>query len=111
MTARPERLRYGTFTLGSDTADGVVHLRSQLPEVIAVGIDTALEFQHHTPPLGGQHATWVAGITEPAQLVVETPECAFTYQVIGIKADSAGWYFLMKRTYVSDAYHAWVETL
>lgn len=113
MTA-PARMRYETFTLGGEeVGDGVVHLRSRLPEVIALGIDSAREFMNSTPPLGGPHATWV-GVTakgKPAQLVVETPECSFAYTVHDVKRDVAGWYFVMRRTYVSDTYHAWVETL
>lgn len=110
----PARMRYETFTLGgAEVGDGVVHLRSRLPEVIALGIDSAREFMNRTPPLGGPHATWV-GVTakgKPAQLVVETPECSFQYTVAGVKRDVAGWYFVMRRTYISDTYHAWVETL
>lgn len=111
MTA-PARMRYETFTLGGEeVGDGVVHLRSRLPEVIALGIDSAREFMNSTPPLGGPHATWVATGTKPAQLVVETPECSFAYTFHDLKRDVAGWYFVMRRTYVSDTYHAWVETL
>jgi hypothetical protein len=114
MTA-PARMRYETFTLGGEeVGDGVVHLRSRLPEVIALGIDSAREFMNSTPPLGGPHATWVidaGGGGLPSTLVVETPECSFQYTVAGVKRDVAGWYFVMRRTYVSDTYHAWVETL
>lgn len=107
----PERLRFETFNLGSDEVGGVVHLRSRLPEVIAVGTDAALEFMHHTPPMGGDHASWINDATKPAQLVIETPECMFAYQVAGLKTDSAGWYFVMRRVWVSETYSAWVETL
>lgn len=111
----PERMRYGTFVLGGEGEHGLegnpVHLRSRLPEIIAMGTDSAREFMDRVPPLGGPHAEWVVDALNPAKLVVETPECSFVYQVVALKTDSAGWYFIMRRAYVSEAYSAWVETL
>lgn len=118
---RPERLRYGTFNLRLDP-EGVTHLEGELPEVIALGANAALDFHNGTPPLGGPHAEWrsgsdpvtvtgpsglpeLVGATKYARLHVTTPEAEFTYQAFGAKQDSEGWYFLMRLTFTSKSYH------
>lgn len=99
-----DRRRYGTFNLGSNgTDDGVVHLRSRLPEVVAIGIDAWQEFRTGLSGpgrLGGPHAE----ITAKGRLHVVTPEAEFTYQVFETCQDSNGWFFLARLVYTSDKY-------
>ena len=99
-----DRRRYGTFQLGNNgTGDGVVHLKSSLPEVVAIGIDAWQEFRTGISGpylLGGPHAE----ITGKGRLHVVTPEAEFTYQVFETCQDAAGWYFLARLTYTSDKY-------
>lgn len=104
--ARPTRTRYGTFTLGgAELGDGVVHLRSDLPEVVAIGMDALVEFMKAVPPLGGPHAEWQAGLK---RLHVVTPECEFTYEHLNTLQDSDGWYFLFRLVWTSDTYQAFL---
>lgn len=99
-----DRHRYGTFVLGEDgTGDGVMHLKSPLPEVIAIGIDAWQEFRTGLSGpgmLGGPHAE----VTARGRLHVVTPEAEFTYQVFETCQDSNGWYFLARLIYTSAAY-------
>jgi hypothetical protein len=112
VTGRPPaRTRYGTFSLGSEQIGGLVHLRSALPEVIALGIDAWMEILRGEWPLGGPHAELQAAIDGPTRLHVVTPECEFTYEVMSRELDSAGPYALMRRVFVSTAYHAFAESL
>jgi hypothetical protein len=104
--ARPARTRYGTFHLGSDTPQGLVHLRSELPEVIAIGKDAMLEMIKGVWPLGGP-ATEVS--TDRKRVHVTTPECEFTYEHIRTERDTAGWYFLFKLVYTSDTYQEFLS--
>lgn len=101
MAKLPERTRYGTFHLGSDTPQGLVHLRSELPEVIAVGTDAMLEMIKGVWPLGGPHCE-VSG--DRRTFMVTTPEAEFTYGHVRTESDSAGWYFLFKLVHTSDTY-------
>lgn len=105
---RPERLRYGTFDLGSETPGGIVHLRSALPEIVAIGMDAMLEMIKGVWPLGGPHCEWNP---QTLRLHIVTPECEFTYAHASTERDSAGCYFLFRRVYVSTAYHAFAEAL
>lgn len=109
--ARPARLRYGTFSLGSDELGGVVHLRSALPEVIALGHDAWMEIYRGIWPLGGPHAELQARLNQATRLHVVTPECEFTYEVMKLERDSAGMYVLMRRVFVSTSYAAFAEAL
>lgn len=108
---RPERCKYPTITLRGD-AQNIVHLESVLPEVIAMGIEAVQEFQQGKFPLGGPHAELIPSDCGrgPARLHVVTPECEFTYEFQERKRDVAGRYYLLKRTYVSSGYAAWVST-
>lgn len=103
---RPARLKYATFTLRGD-AQGIVHLDSELPEVVAIGMDVIVDFIRKTPPLGGEHAEMNTGTR---LLHIDTPECSFTYECIRPEYDTEGWFFLFKRVYVSSAYAGWVAT-
>lgn len=103
---RPARLKYATFTLHGD-AQGIVHLDSELPEVVAIGMDVIVDFIRQTPPLGGPHAEMN---TQTRLLNIDTPECRFTYECIRPEYDTEGWFFLFKRVYVSSGYAAWVAT-
>lgn len=106
---RPARTRYGTFTLGgAELGDGIVHLRSSLPEVVAIGMDALVEIMNGTPPLGGPHAEMNM---HTKRLHVVTPECEFTYEHLRTEQDAEGWYFLFRLVYTSSAYAAWVRTL
>jgi hypothetical protein len=106
--ANEARLKYGTFTLGgAELGDGVVHLRSDLPEVVAIGMDALVEFMRAIPPLGGPHAEW----NMPAKrLHVVTPECQFTYEHLRTERDTAGWYFLFRLVYTSDGYQEFLAS-
>jgi hypothetical protein len=106
----PERCRYGTFTLHGD-AQGVVHLQGNLPEVVAIGYDPMLSFFRNEPPLGGPHAEIRKHNTEPVQLHITTPEAEFTYTHLDTKTDEQGVYFLMRLTYSSASYHAYLAGL
>jgi hypothetical protein len=110
---RPERLRYGTFDLGSETPGGIVHLRSALPEIVAIGHDALMEMRMGVWPLGGPHCDVQppSEMGDAARLHVVTPECEFTYELVSTQRDSAGWYFLFRRVYVSTAYHTFAEAL
>jgi hypothetical protein len=99
--ADPARLRYGTFDLGSPEVGGVVHLRSDLPEVVAIGMDALVEIIRGEWPLGGPHAEMNMATK---RLHVVTPECEFTYEHIRAEYDSAGWYFLFRLVYTSSTY-------
>jgi hypothetical protein len=100
--SRPARTRYGTFTLGgAELGDGIVHLRSDLPEVVAIGHDALVEFMKQIPPLGGPHAEM--NMTTK-RLHVVTPEAEFTYEHIQPERDSEGWYFLFRLVWTSSTY-------
>lgn len=102
------RLKYGTFTLGgAELGDGVVHLRSPLPEVVAIGMDALVEFIKGVPPLGGPHAE-MSAVTK--RLTVTTPEATFAYEHIRPERDSAGWYFLFKLVETSDGYQEFLAS-
>lgn len=106
----PERMRWPTITLRGD-AQGIVHLESELPEVIAMGIEAVLEFKDGKFPLGGPHAEFKpATAFQVARLHVVTPECEFTYEFLDQRDDKAGRYYLLRRTYVSSGYAAWVNS-
>lgn len=100
------RERWGGFALSGDK-DGIVHLDSELPEVVAIGHDVLVEFIRKTPPLGGEHADMN---TTTKLLHVITPEAEFTYEFLRPEHDAHGWFFLFKRVYVSTAYAQWLET-
>jgi hypothetical protein len=99
-----DRRQYGTFQLGDDgTGDGVIHLKSSLPEVVAIGIEAWQEFRTGISGpgrLGGPHAD----ITAKGRLHIVTPECGFTYQVFATCSDTDGWYFLARLEYTSSKY-------
>lgn len=99
-----DRRRYGTFSIGGDGSDdGIVHLKSELPEVVAIGIDAWQEFRTGLSgpgALGGPHAE----VTAKGRLHIVTPECEFTYQVFETCQDSNGWYFLARLEYTSSKY-------
>lgn len=101
-----DRTRYGGFELGAGP-DGIVHLKSRLPEVVAIGDDVLVDFIRGELP-GGPHATMN---TTTRMLHIVTPECEFTYECLHPERDVHGWFFLFKRVYVSSAYPAWLETL
>lgn len=105
--ANEARLRYGTFDLGSPDVGGVVHLRSELPEVVAVGTDAMLEMIKGIWPLGGPHCE-VAMDRRPPRFHVVTPECEFTYEHLRTEKDTAGWYFLFRLVYTSDGYQTFL---
>lgn len=108
MAKLPERTRYGAFTLGSDTPQGLVHLRSELPEIVAIGTDAMLEMMNGVWPLGGPHCEVrvdpLGVLNGTSRIHVTTPECEFTYEHVRTEHDSAGWYFLFKLVYTSDTY-------
>lgn len=106
MTRLPSRTRWGGFVLGAGP-DGIVHLQSVLPEVVAIGMDVLVDFIRGTPPLGGAHVDM--NVTTRI-LHVDTPECSFTYCCEKPLQDDQGWFFLFKRVYVSSGYATWVET-
>lgn len=107
---RPERCKYPTITLRGD-AQNIVHLESVLPEVIAMGIEAVQEFQQGKFPLGGPHAEFkTATAFKVARIHIVTPEAEFTYEFLDRRNDAAGAYYLLKRTYVSSGYAAWVST-
>jgi hypothetical protein len=99
----PARTRYGTFHLGSDTPQGLVHLRSDLPEVVAIGQEAMTEMIKGIWPLGGPHCE-VSLHARPPHFHITTPECEFTYQHLRTEKDTAGWYFLCRLVYTSDTY-------
>lgn len=102
----PKRTKYGGFVLSGD-ADGIVHLDSALPEVVAIGMEVLVDFIKGTPPLGGAHVDM--NVTTRI-LHIDTPECIFTYECMRPETDSQGWYFLFRRIYVSAAYATWIAT-
>lgn len=108
MAELPDRTKYGTFSLGSETPGGVVHLRSELPELIALGKDAFVEIENGVWPLGGPHAEID---TVRHQLHFTTPECRFSYQAGRRLRDSAGWYMVMRLVYVSPEYDLFLEQL
>lgn len=109
--ANEARLKYGAFTLGGPELGGIVHLRSELPELIALGTDAWLEFRQGIPPLGGPHAITIKPVFGmPAALEVTTPECAFRYELVRMEADTAGRFLVMQRTYVSPSYQQFLES-
>lgn len=99
-----DRRRYGTFHIGDDgSGDNVIHLKSELPEVVAIGIEAWQEFRTGLAGpgmLGGPHAE----ITAKGRLHIVTPEAEFTYQVFETCQDSNGWYFLARLTHTNSTY-------
>jgi hypothetical protein len=77
-----------------------VHLRSDLPEVVAIGTDALSEMIRGVWPLGGPHCE-VRTLPAPSRFNVVTPECEFTYGHLRTERDTAGWYFLFKLVYTS----------
>lgn len=106
MSSLPKRLSYGSFTIGAGK-DGVVHLQSELPDVVAIGMEPLVDFIRGNPPMGGPH---VEMNVQTRILHFDTPECSFTYECLRPEQDSEGWFFLFKRVYVSSAYPQWLET-
>lgn len=106
---QPRRLKYGTFALGTDSliGEGVVHLRSELPEVVAIGMDALVEFMRGIPPMGGPHAEMNL---DTKRLNIVTPEAEFTYEHIRPESDIQGWYFLFRLIYTSPNYQAFLAT-
>lgn len=94
-----DRNSYGTFSLGSPPNDPVVHLRSELPEIVAIGMDVIVDFIRETPPLGGPHAEM--NLTTK-RLHIVTPESEFTYEHVRPEHDMWGWYFVFKLVHSSN---------